>query len=142
MNEFRTKDEEIAFLRKKNRELEEAIQDLKERISARDSGDHVELVALREALGVSITQAKIARLLSTGRPFTRAQILDEYTGERDYETRNVDSQIKRIRQKGKCEIKTIYGYGYQATASEAERLRAIMQAAKNNSLNNVSESGN
>ena len=132
MNEpFRTRDEELHYLRKRTRELEEKIEQLEYTITSRDEIDEFESITIMEHYNVPLARARILWLLSSGRPITRERLMEEYASDHDVELRNVDSQIKRIRQVATdIPIKSIYGYGYQMEPSGIRRIREIVNSAR------------
>lgn len=131
MNEFRTRDEELDYLRRRTRELEEQIEQLQYQIECQHEIEEFESIAIMETLKIPLGQARILRLLATGQPYTRERLIEEYAADFDYELRNVDSQIKRIRKVvADVPIKSIYGYGYQMEPAGVKRIRQLIIAAK------------
>lgn len=120
---FRTLQEEVIWLRDRVAELEAEKAD-------REKVAEIETVAVARAYNVNISQARILRLLSTGHAYNRHRIMAEYTDD-DLEMRNVDSQIKRIRQRvASLTINNLYGFGYQLEPSSAATVRKIMADAR------------
>lgn len=128
---FRTRDEELAYLRRRTRELEDKIEQLEYTIASRLEVDEFEALTIMEHFNVSFTRAQIIWLLASGRPLTRDRIMDEYALNREIDHRDVDSQIKRIRQVcTEIPIKSIYGYGYQMEPEGVRRIKQIVAEAK------------
>jgi DNA-binding response OmpR family regulator len=131
MTDFRTREEELAYLRRRNRELEDHVEELKYQIECQHEIEEFESIAIMETLKIPLGQARILRLLASGQPYTRERLIEEYASDFDYELRNVDSQIKRIRKTVEdIPIKSIYGYGYQMEPAGVKRIKQLIVIAK------------
>lgn len=131
MREFRTRDEELDFLRRRTRELEERIEQLVYQIEARNEVDEFEALAVMNHYKLPLARARILWMLSSGRPQSRERLMDHYASDYEVDLRNVDHQIKRIRQVATdIPIRAIYGYGYQMEPPGMKRIKQIIEEAK------------
>lgn len=110
--------------------LRARVAELEFEIERRDECMMPQVVAIMRCYNVSKTHALMIRLLSSGGCISRERMLEEYRGE-DLDIRNVDSQIKRIRQRiGSLTIRNVYGLGYDMDHASCAQVRAVMSGSR------------
>ena len=80
-------------------------------------------------LKVSRTQANILSSLATGKIMTRECIADMCSASEDWQLRNVDSHVKKMRQKIRSkglDVTALYGVGYVCEGEHLARLRSMI----------------
>ena len=112
--------QELTYLRNRVSDLEYLLKTKVAPISEPAS------VIVARHFGITVAKAKIIILMSSGRAYTREQIMDAYSNGEAFYLRNVDSQVKRIRRDTTIRFNSLYGYGYELTAESAREVRAVI----------------
>lgn len=114
--------QEIIKLRERNEWLEAELARLTDAHAARTG-------RIMTRLKVSKTQANILSSLATGKIMTRECIADMCGASEEWQLRNVDSHVKKMRQKIRAkglDVTALYGVGYVCEGDQLTRLRAMI----------------
>lgn len=110
-------------------QLRERVADLEAELADLKRTDQQQELNLRQNLQMPMGETRLLLALARGGIMSREQLVHCVRGDED-NIRNVDSQVKRIRQRLpwiRPYLTSHYGYGYELTGEGLKRVREAMK---------------